>query len=50
MGIEDNVWLDEARSRLCTNIDQVSRINELGKLMGRRAMPPAKFKQLLELS
>jgi uncharacterized protein (DUF849 family) len=50
VGIEDNVWLDEARSRLCTNIDQVSRINELGKLMGRRAMPPAEFKRLLELS
>jgi len=47
VGIEDNVWLDARRSKLCTNLDQVVRANELGRLLGKRAMEPREFRRAL---
>jgi uncharacterized protein (DUF849 family) len=50
VGIEDNIWLDAKRSRLCTNVEQVSRVNEIAGLMGRHAMSPADFRRRLGLA
>jgi len=49
VGIEDNIWLDAERTQLCTNLDQVTRARELGRLMGKRAMEPAEFRAALRL-
>jgi uncharacterized protein (DUF849 family) len=36
VGLEDNIWYDEGRTRLASNRDLVARVLEIGKAMGRR--------------
>ncbi len=43
-GLEDNLHLDQARSRLATNLELVSRAHTLASTMERRVMTPAEFR------
>jgi 3-keto-5-aminohexanoate cleavage enzyme len=49
VGLEDNIWLDPARTRLATNSDLLLRIHRLAEATGRNVMSPAKLRQLLNL-
>ena len=42
-GIEDNLWWDTQKSRLCTNFELVKRVHQLIKLNGREYFPPAEL-------
>lgn len=48
-GLEDNLWWDEARSRLASNAELVERVVALGALLGRKPMSPSRFRALLDL-
>jgi 3-keto-5-aminohexanoate cleavage enzyme len=50
IGLEDNIWFDDKRTRLATNRDLIQRINILSKAMGRAVMDPVTFRKLLRLS
>lgn len=45
-GIEDNVWWDEKRTRLCKNIDIIKRIHELIDIHGKEFFDPKEFGEL----
>lgn len=49
IGLEDNIWFDDARTDLANNTRMVERIVEIGQLLGRRPMPAAKLRQRLVL-
>ena len=49
VGLEDNIWYDTARTRLATNSDLLLRIHKLAEATGRKTMPPAKLRELLNL-
>jgi 3-keto-5-aminohexanoate cleavage enzyme len=49
VGIEDNIWLDTARTRLASNSDLLRRIHRLAEASERRVMSPYKFRKLLNL-
>jgi len=40
VGLEDNIWYDEARTRLATNRELVERVLVIGKALGRRPHTP----------
>ena len=39
VGLEDNIWYDEERTRLATNRDQVERILVIAKALGVYLIP-----------
>jgi 3-keto-5-aminohexanoate cleavage enzyme len=43
VGIEDNIWFDASRTRLCTNLELVERIHALIKLNEKAFFPPKDF-------
>jgi uncharacterized protein (DUF849 family) len=49
VGLEDNIWYDEARTRLATNRELVERILVIGQAMGRRPYTPAEARERLGL-
>ncbi len=49
VGLEDNVWLDTARTRLASNTDLLRRIHEVAAMAGRKVMSQAKLRELLRL-
>lgn len=49
VGLEDNIWFDTARTRLATNSDLLLRIHKLAETTGRKVMPPARLRELLNL-
>ncbi|MBN2592950.1 MAG: 3-keto-5-aminohexanoate cleavage protein [Sedimentisphaerales bacterium] len=49
VGLEDNIWLDTARTRLATNSDLLLRIHRLAEATGRKVMSPARLRELLNL-
>ena len=49
VGLEDNIWFDTARTRLATNSDLLLRIHRLAEATGRKIMPPAKLREMLNL-
>jgi uncharacterized protein (DUF849 family) len=49
VGLEDNIWYDTARTRLATNSDLLLRIHKLAEATGRKVMPPARLRKLLNL-
>ena len=49
IGLEDNLWLDAARTRLATNLDLVHRTHCLAEALGRPIMSPVQFRNLLGL-
>jgi uncharacterized protein (DUF849 family) len=49
VGLEDNIWDDEGRTRLATNAGLVERIAALGRIHGREIMTPQEFRDLVGL-
>ena len=49
LGLEDNLWLDAARTQLATNLDLVQRTHRLAGALGRSIMTPAAFRSLMKL-
>lgn len=47
VGLEDNLWLDDARERLTTNADLVARVCRLSEESGRALQPRAAVRQQL---
>jgi uncharacterized protein (DUF849 family) len=47
VGIEDNIWYDEERTRLASNRDLVERILVIGKAMGREPYSQTETRALL---
>ncbi len=47
VGIEDNIWHDDARTRLATNRELVERIARLAVLLERPLAPPAEVRERL---
>jgi 3-keto-5-aminohexanoate cleavage enzyme len=47
-GLEDNIWYDEGRQQLATNIDLVRRCVKLAALFELSPMPAAEFKRWLK--
>lgn len=45
VGLEDNLHLDNARTRLATNLELVKRITDIGNSMGRQVMPAGEFRE-----
>lgn len=45
VGLEDNLYFDQERTRLATNFNLLTRVIELGRLLGRRPMPPQMFRE-----
>lgn len=49
VGLEDNIWFDLGRTRLATNVELLRRIHDIIDSNDRQCMPPAEFRQLLQL-
>ncbi len=49
LGLEDNIWFDEERTRLATNYDLVKRIVSIAEIIGSRPYTPAEARDLLKL-
>jgi uncharacterized protein (DUF849 family) len=49
VGLEDNIWYDEERTRLATNRDLVERVVYIAKAMGREPFTPSEARGLLKL-
>ena len=49
IGLEDNIWFDDERTKLATNHDLIQRIVSLTKARGRAVMDPRTFRNLLRL-
>ena len=49
VGIEDNIWFDEKKTRLTTNAQLLERIHAMAKLMGRKVMTAADFREKMNL-
>lgn len=47
VGLEDNIWYDEGRTRLASNRDLVERVLVIAKAMGRRPCSPKATRDLL---
>jgi len=46
VGLEDNIYQDNGRKTLATNVSLVQRIVEIAALMGKSVMPPTEFRKL----
>lgn len=46
VGLEDNLWLDAARTKHATNMELIQRVHHLINLHERQLMSPAEFKSL----
>lgn len=49
VGLEDNLFLDAGRERPASNRELLQRTLDLGALLGRRPMPPAQFRDALDM-
>ncbi len=49
VGLEDNIWFDEERTRLSTNFDLVKRIDSIAGTFGKRRFTPMEARDLLQL-
>lgn len=50
VGLEDNIWFDDERTKPATNFDLVQRIVHLAQVRGRSVMEPKMFRKMLGLS
>jgi hypothetical protein len=50
LGLEDNIWYDEARTELATNKGLVDRVVQLAGLLERRIASPAEVRQRLGIT
>jgi len=49
LGLEDNIWFNEERTRLATNFDFVKRIVSIAETLGKRPYTPTEARDLLQL-
>jgi uncharacterized protein (DUF849 family) len=49
VGLEDNIWFDQERTRLARNIDLIKRIHELREANGRELMTARELRDILNL-
>jgi 3-keto-5-aminohexanoate cleavage enzyme len=49
IGLEDNLWLDPARTQPASNADLIERVHGLAALLGRPIMRPVQFRERLGL-
>ena len=49
LGLEDNIWFDQKRTRLATNYDLVERVVSIAKTIGTRQYTPREARELLQL-
>ncbi|MDO8603563.1 MAG: 3-keto-5-aminohexanoate cleavage protein [Candidatus Omnitrophota bacterium] len=49
IGLEDNIWFDNNRTRLATNRDLLKRLISIAETMGRPVMKPIEARELLGL-
>lgn len=49
VGLEDNIWFDEERTKLATNAMLVERIATMAKVLGREIAAPAEVRDMLKL-
>ena len=49
VGLEDNIWYDQARSRLACNSELIRRIHKLVEVNERKVMTPAELRGLLKM-
>lgn len=49
VGLEDNIWYDERRTSLATNIDLVKRIVSIAEAIGKSPYTPIEARNLLQL-
>jgi 3-keto-5-aminohexanoate cleavage enzyme len=50
VGLEDNIWFDNARTRLATNAELIERIAQISCLMGRSIASPQKTREIIGLA
>lgn len=48
IGLEDNIWYDQERTRLAANRDLIERIISIGKSMGRDPFSPKEARRFVE--
>jgi len=49
IGLEDNIWYDNHRTRLATNVDLLKRIIQFAEDTGRCVLTPQEGRKLLGL-
>jgi len=49
VGLEDNIWYDQSRTRLATNMDLLQRIHHLAEAADRPIMTPVSLRKQLNL-
>ena len=49
VGLEDNIWFDEDRSKLARNADLIRRIHKIAEVNEREIMTPSELRKLLKL-
>ena len=50
VGLEDNIWYDQKRTKLATNSDLIKRIHTLAEANERKVMSSKKMRKLLKLN
>lgn len=49
VGLEDNIWYDQARTRLARNAELIRRLHKLAQANERKIMTPIELRRLLKL-
>ena len=49
VGLEDNIWYDQGRTKLATNAELLKRIHVIAKANGREIMTPIEFRKKMKL-
>ena len=49
IGLEDNIWFDEQRTKLATNTDYVERILHVAQMLGYEPYPPETLRKVLDV-
>ena len=50
VGLEDNIWYDESRTKLATNVDLLKRIHTIAKANSKEIMTPLEFRKKMNLA
>jgi len=49
VGLEDNIWYDDERTKLATNAELLFRVRDIAEMCGRKIMRPERLREILEL-
>ncbi|MGB5668010.1 MAG: 3-keto-5-aminohexanoate cleavage protein [Maribacter sp.] len=49
VGLEDNIWYDNPRTKLASNIDLIERVHRLAEANSREVMTPQEFRKIMKL-